>query len=118
MSEFFDHYFNIVKIRKEKQEYRQQVARVKALPEEYRFVYEKIQAYMWHYAAGDGYDMVKIQADLLELFEDGAANGKHVLEITGEDVAAFGDALLLNAKTYTQKWRENLNRDGLKKLQK
>ncbi len=102
----------------DKKEYRQMTARVKALPEDYRFVYEKIQRYMWSFAAGDGYDMVKIQYELIDLFEAGAADGKRVLEITGEDVAAFCDALLQNAKTYTANLREMLNRDIGKKLGK
>lgn len=104
------------KIKEEKQEYRQMVARIQALPNDYQFVYEKIQKYMWSFVAGDGYDMVKIQKDLLELFESGVANGKHVLEITGEDVAAFCDGLLRNAKTYTEDRRQSLNRDIMKEL--
>ena len=52
--------------------------------------------------------------DLLDLFETGAAEGKRVLDITGEDVAAFCDELLRHAKTYTENWREALNHDILK----
>lgn len=107
----------IKRMAEEKREYRQMMARVKALPEEYAFVYQKIQHYMWSYAAGNGMDMTRILYDLLDLFEAGAADGKRVLEITGEDVAAFCDELLQNAKTYTGKWREALNRDVLQKLQ-
>jgi DNA-binding ferritin-like protein (Dps family) len=71
---------------------------------------------MWMFASGNGYDMMRIHYDLIELFESGAAEGKHVLEITGEDVASFCDELLRNAKTYTEDWRESLNRDILKKF--
>jgi DNA-binding ferritin-like protein (Dps family) len=52
------------------------------------------------------------------LFETGAADGKQVLEITGEDVASFCDELLQNAKTYTENWHEKLNRDIMKKIGK
>lgn len=104
------------KIMDEKQEYKQVVARVEKLPQEYRFVYKNIQEYMWGYAAGDGYDMVKIHYELLELFESGVAEGKGVLEITGQDVAAFCDELLRNARTYTQSRRDQLNETILKKL--
>ena len=100
----------------DKKEYRQMMARVKALPEDYQFVFRKMQDYMWSFAAGDGYDMMEIQYELIDLFEDGAAGGKHVLEITGKDVAAFCDELLRNAKTYTAKRHETLNRDIMKKL--
>ena len=101
-----------------KREYKQQMARVADLPEDYQYVFKKIQGHMWMFAAGAGYDMLKIHYDLIELFEDGAANGKHVLEITGEDVAAFCEELLRSASTYTENWRETLNRDILKKLGK
>lgn len=88
------------------------------LPHDYQFVYKKIQEYMWNFAAGNGYDMLKIQYELIDLFEGGAAEGKHVLEITGDNVAAFCDELLRNAKTYTENWREKLNRDILNKFGK
>ena len=118
MSEFFNNYFNIKKIIAGKREYKQQMARVEALPEDYQYVFKKIQGHMWMFAAGSGYDMMKIHYDLIELFETGAAEGKPVLEITGEDVAAFCDELLRSASTYTENWRETLNRDIQKKLGK
>ena len=118
MSEFFDNYFNIKKMIESKREYKQQMSRVEALPKDYQYVFKKIQKHMWMFAAGSGYDMLKIHYDLIELFEVGAADGKHVLEITGEDVAAFCDELLRNARTYTEDWREALNRDIMKKLGK
>ena len=118
MSEFFDNYFNIKKMMRSKREYKQQMARVAALPEDYQYVFKKIQHHMWMFTSGAGYDMMKIHYDLIELFETGAAEGKSVLEITGEDVAEFCDELLRNTKTYTEGWRESLNRDILKKLGK
>ena len=118
MSEFFDKYFNIKKIREGKREYRRQMARVKALPKDYQFVFEKIQHYMWMHSGGDGMDMLNIHYDLIELFEEGAANGKHVLDITGEDVAGFCDDLLRNAKTWMEDWPQKLNRDIAEKLGK
>lgn len=45
--------------------------------------------------------MMKAQCCLIDLFEEGAANSKCILEITGDDVAAFVDELLNNTKTYT-----------------
>ena len=118
MSEFFDNYFNIRKMIRSKREYKQQMARVEALSEDYRYVFKKIQGHMWMFAAGSGYDMMKIHSDLIELFEAGAAEGKRVLDITGEDVASFCDELLRSARTYTEDWREALNRDIQKKLGK
>ena len=116
MSEFFDNYLNVKKIIQSKREYKQQMARVEALPEDYQYVFKKIQGHMWMFASGSGYDMMKIHYDLVELFEIGAADGKHVLDITGEDVAAFCEELLRSASTYTENWRETLNRDIHRKL--
>lgn len=105
---------------KEKKAWKRMEARAHALPEEYDYVYHKIQNYMWSFASGHsaGVDMIAIFEDLLALLEEGAANGKHVLEITGEDVAAFCDELLRNAQTYTENWRHKLNRDIMDKLGK
>ncbi len=114
--EFFNEYFNFKHIAREKREYRQQQARAKALPEDYRYVYDKIQQYMWGHAGGSGMDMMPILSDLLDLFETGAAEGKRVLEVTGEDVAAFCDELLRNAKTWTGQPRKALNDRIRKKL--
>lgn len=102
----------------DKKEYKEMMARVKKLPEDYQFVYDKMQKYMWNFCSGNGYDMLKIHYELIELFEVGAMDGKHVLEITGEDVAAFSDELLLNAKTYTENWHDQLNNEIKKKFDK
>ena len=118
MSEFFDNYFNIKKIMRSKREYKQQMARVAALPEDYQYVFKKIQRHMWMFTSGAWYDMQKVHYDLIELFEAGAAEGKKVLEITGEDVAAFCDELLRSTRTYTEDWRVSLNRDIQKKFGK
>jgi DNA-binding ferritin-like protein (Dps family) len=118
MSDFFDNYLNIKKIIESKREYKRQMTRVEALPEDYKYVFKKIQSHMWMFAAGSGYDMMKIHYDLIELFEEGAANGKRVLAITGEDVAAFCDELMRSARTYTEDWREKLNRDILSRVGK
>ena len=116
LREFFNEYFNFRHIAREKRKYRQQEARVEALPDDYRYVYRQMQQYMWGNSGGSGMDMLPIFADLLELFETGVAEGKLVLAVTGKDVAAFCDELLQNAKTYTGKHREALNRDIRNKL--
>lgn len=111
MSNFFDDYLNIKKITESKREYKQQMQRIKALPEDYQYVFQKIQSYMWQFAAGSGYDMLEVHYGLIDLFEEGAADGKSVLEVTGDDVAAFAEELLKNARTYTEDWRTKFNRE-------
>ncbi|MDR1927159.1 MAG: DUF1048 domain-containing protein [Oscillospiraceae bacterium] len=116
MTDFFDNYFNIKKMVESKREYKRHMARVEALPEDYRYIFKKIQSHMWMFASGDGFDMMKVHYDLIELFELGAADGKRALEVTGADVAAFCDELLRSARTYTEDWREKLNREVREKL--
>lgn len=118
MSDFFNNYFNIKKIIEEKREYKQQMARVDTMPEDYKFVFKKIQDHLWMFSAGAGYDMMEVQYGLMDLFEEGIANDKAVLEITGDDVALFCEELLKNAKTYTEDWRVKLNREIHNKLDK
>lgn len=103
-------------IAREKRAFRLQQARAKALPQDYAYVYEKIQQYMWGSSGGDGMDTLPILADLLDLFEASAAEGKRVLEVTGDDVAAFCDELMRNARTYMGNRRDALNRDISQKL--
>lgn len=118
MREFFENYFNIKKIASEKRRYKKQTARVEKLPEDYRYVYKKIREYMWSFTSGAGYDMLEVQYGLVDLFEENAEQGTPVLEVTGNDVAAFADELLKNAKTYTENRREKFNREIHKKLEK
>lgn len=102
----------------DKKEYKMMMARVDALPEDYQFVFKKIQDYMWNFSSGSGMDMLHIQYELIDLFESGAAEGRVVLEITGEDVASFADELVVNAKTYVAKYRKDLNQSILNRLKK
>ncbi len=105
----------IKKIIGDKKEWNAMEARAKALPKDYQIVYDEIKPYMWKASGQDSMDVFK---GLLDLFEEGAANGRNALEITGDDVAAFCDELIEGAKTYADKWREDLNNDIAKKLSK
>jgi DNA-binding ferritin-like protein (Dps family) len=91
-------------------------ARANALPPDYRIIYTEIKKHLWKFSAGDGMDVLPVLRDLLDLFETGAAEGRRALEVTGEDLAGFCDELLRNTNTYTQNWRDSLNRNVLKKL--
>jgi DNA-binding ferritin-like protein (Dps family) len=106
----------LTKILGDKKEWKRMEARADALPSDYQIVYGEIKKYMWRFTAGDGMDIIAILKDLLDLFETGAADGKRALEVTGEDVAGFCDELLRNAKTYTEKWHDKLNRNVMDKL--
>jgi|SRR5690349_18160401 len=94
----------------EKREWRAMEARAKSLPSEYRNAYKAIQKYMWT-AGGptDWKDSSRLFVGILELFEEGAAEGKKVTDLTGEDVAAFCDDLVKDKKTWKDKYRKKLN---------
>ena len=108
----------IKKILDDKKEYKEMMARVEALPGDYPEAYKKICNYMWGFASGSGMDMLRIQYDLIDLFEAGAADGKDVLEVTGEDMIAFANGLTDQAKRWDDKLRNNLNRSILNRVGK
>ncbi|MGE7687429.1 DUF1048 domain-containing protein [Peribacillus simplex] len=108
----------IKKILDDKKEYKEMMGRVEALPGDYPEAYKKICNYMWGFASGSGMDMLRIQYDLIDLFEAGAADGKDVLEVTGEDVIAFANGLTDQAKRWDDKLRNNLNKSILNRVGK
>jgi len=97
----------------EKKRFRAIQKRVKALPADYRVAYEEIQKYMW---ATSGIETIQPFEALVELFEEGAAEGRHPLDITGDDVAAFADELARGEKGYFAKRRDALNQTIAAKL--
>ncbi|MFA6512282.1 MAG: DUF1048 domain-containing protein [Patescibacteria group bacterium] len=98
-----------------KKEWRATEARAKALPREYRIVYEEMKHYFFN---NTGLYTIDVFKNIVDLFEESAANGKPVLEITGNDVAAFCDELVRGEKTYVENGREKLNQNIEKKLGK
>jgi DNA-binding ferritin-like protein (Dps family) len=95
----------------DKREWRAMEARAKALPSEYHNAYKAIQKYMWTAGGGptDWKDSSRIFVGILDLFEEGAAEGKKVTDLTGEDVAAFCDDLVKDEITWRDKYRTKLN---------
>ncbi|MBE4906515.1 DUF1048 domain-containing protein [Bacillus luteolus] len=94
----------------EKREWKAMEARAKALPNEYHNAYKAIQQYMWT-ASGltDWKETSRIFCAILDLFEEGAVDGRKVTDLTGEDVAAFCDELVKDTKTWKDKYRQKLN---------
>ena len=111
MSSFLE---KIVGDLEEKKEWKEMKARAKALPA-YRTAYEEIQKYIWKTS---GVGSIAPFQNLLDLFEEGAAYGRNVLEITGDDVAGFADELVRGEKSYYDKIRQELNNGIAKKIGK
>jgi len=97
-----------------KKEWRAHVARVKALPREYQIVYKEIQKYLFKVGPVDLTEGTGLLSGIVDLFEEGAAMGKGVLEVTGSDVAAFCDDLVKDSKTYADIYQESLKASGSK----
>ena len=91
-------------------------ARAEALPPDYRFVYKKMQGYMMNFAGGDGMEVVELCKSIAELLEEGAADGKNVRDVIGNNPAEFCDELMKDAETWTGKLRISLNDSIAKRL--
>ncbi|MBB3128293.1 DNA-binding ferritin-like protein (Dps family) [Paenibacillus rhizosphaerae] len=101
-----------------KKEWRAHVARVKALPRDYQIVYKEIQKYLFKVGPVELTEGTGLLSGIVDLFEEGAARGKGVLEVTGRDVAAFCDELIKDSKTYADIYQESVAREGSKAIKK
>ncbi|GAA1959636.1 DUF1048 domain-containing protein [Catenulispora subtropica] len=91
-----------------KKEWRAHVARVKALPPDYQIVYNEMQKYLFKVGPVDLTEG-NLLAGIVDFFEEGVADGKGVLELTGTDVAAFADGLIKDSRTYAEVYQEEIN---------
>ena len=76
-----------------KKRWRAHMTRVKALPPDYQIVYKEIQRYLFKVGTIDVADG-HVLSGIVDFFAEGAAAGRGVLEIIGNDVAAFCDDLV------------------------
>ncbi|MFC5713640.1 DUF1048 domain-containing protein [Thalassorhabdus alkalitolerans] len=109
---------SIKKIIEGKREWRAHVFRVKALPQDYQIVYKEIQQYLFKVGPVELNEDIGLLSEILSFFEEGAAAGKGVLEVTGTDVAAFCDALIEGSKTYADLFQESVNQKDDKAMKK
>lgn len=101
-----------------KKEWRAHVARVKALPQDYQIVYKEIQKYLFKVGPVELTEGTGLLSGIVDLFEEGAAMGKGVLEVTGRDVAAFCDDLIKDSKTYADLYQESVGQKMNKAMKK
>ncbi|MEU7526723.1 DUF1048 domain-containing protein [Saccharothrix sp. NPDC042600] len=92
-----------------KKQWRAHVARVRSLPPDHQIVYNEIQKYFFKVGPLDLTDGTLLQ-DLVDFFAEGAASGKGVLELIGDDVAAFADGLIKDSRTYADLYQESIRR--------
>lgn len=96
---------------KGKREWRAHVERVKSLPKDYQIVYKEIQKYLFKVGPVELNEGTDLLTGIVDLFEEGALIGKGVLEVTGNDVAAFCDDLIKDSKTYAEIYQESVNQE-------
>lgn len=101
-----------------KKEWRAHVARVKELPKDYQIVYKEIQKYLFKVGPVELTREQGVLSGIVDLFEEGANFGKSVLEVVGNDVAAFCDDLIKDSKTYADIYQESVNQEVNKAMKK
>jgi DNA-binding ferritin-like protein (Dps family) len=109
--------------KKWQQKWRAHKARVKALPQDYQIVYKEIQNYLFkvgpvELTEGTDFLSTDLLSGIIDLFEEGAALGKGVLEVTGSDVAAFCDDLIKDSKTFADILQESVAQEVSKSVKK
>ena len=87
----------ISKVIGEKRQWRQHKARTRELPASYRTAVDALERYLMYAGpGGDGARAAAMFEDLLDLFEQSAANGTPIREIVGEDPVEFLEAFVRN----------------------
>ncbi|MQY15780.1 hypothetical protein SRB5_59710 [Streptomyces sp. RB5] len=93
-------------------------ARAEALPPEYRAAWGQIVSHAFPHGNFTGRNLTPILDSALSLLEETAADGLSVREVLGDDIPGFTAALAggEGARTYRDRWREQLNRNVARKL--
>ncbi|MDT2595508.1 DUF1048 domain-containing protein [Enterococcus dongliensis] len=80
------------KMRNEKKRYKDYLKAKEELPKEYGQALTALDHYMMNFV-GSG-DFMGIFEDLLQLFADGAAEGRSISELVGNDPVKFADEIM------------------------
>jgi len=92
--------------------------RAQKLPADYQAAWEEIKTALWPHADFTGRNLIPILDGVLGMLEETAADGQSVREVLGDDIKGFCSALAgeEGAKSYRDKWREQLNNNISKKI--
>ena len=93
-------------------------ARAAALPPDYQAAWEQIKDNLFPYSGFTGRNLMPILDSALGLLETSAADGQTLAEVLGDDIPGFCTALAggAGARTYRDRWREQLNRNVARRL--
>lgn len=92
--------------------------RAAALPADHREAWEQIKRHLFPRADLTGRNIMPILDGVLGLLETTAADGQSAHDALGDDIEGFCAALAGggHARTYRDRWREQLNRNVARKL--
>ncbi len=95
-------------------------SRAEKLPADYQAAWENIKINIWPHSDFTGRNLMPILDGVLGLLEEATADGQSVQEALGGDIKDFCSALAgeEGAKSFRDKWREQLNNNIAKKLGK
>ncbi|MEV6968030.1 DUF1048 domain-containing protein [Hamadaea sp. NPDC051192] len=93
-------------------------ARAAALPADCQAAWGQVVGCLFPYGDFSGRNLTPIADAALALLEQAAADGQSVDEVFGDDIGGFCTALAggHGARTYRDRWREQLNRNVARKL--
>jgi DNA-binding ferritin-like protein (Dps family) len=86
----------VVGSRDQKRRYRRYKTRADQLPASYREAMDALQRYMQFFGPGKADSLLAMLDDLVDLFEQSAANGTPIREVVGDDPVEFAEAFLRN----------------------
>lgn len=92
--------------------------RAEALPNDYRAAWDEIKDHLSPYSDFTGRNLIPILDGALGLLEETAADGQSIYHVVGDDIVGFSAALAggEGARNYRDRWREQLNRNVARKL--
>jgi DNA-binding ferritin-like protein (Dps family) len=93
-------------------------ARAKKLPEDYKLAWKEFNANLWLYTDFTGRKLMPIIEGVLSLLEEAAADSQSVEKVLGKDIGVFCSAVASEEglKSFRDKWRDQLNKNVIKKL--
>ncbi|MFF1817733.1 DUF1048 domain-containing protein [Kribbella sp. NPDC058245] len=93
-------------------------ARAAALPNDFRGAWDEIKGHLTPYGDFTGRNLMPLLDSALGLLEESAADGLTIYQVIGDDIVGFSAALAggEGARNYRDKWREQLNANVAKKL--
>lgn len=93
-------------------------ARAEVLPADHRAAWEQIKYHLFPHGDFTGRNLLPILDAALGLLEQTATDGQSVHEALGDDIPGFCAALAggAGARTYRDRWREQLNRNVARRL--